>query len=107
MAKMKNQNNIKEIAFTESQSLRSEAVENANVDFLDKIKAVQYLNEDMVMSIDQIANYYIKISISIKVFSGIFIGIFLCLKIDGVTNRFGEWSLLNHSPILIQRIRKG
>lgn len=58
MVKMKNQNNSKEMAFTESQSLRNEAIENANVDFLDRIKAVQYLNKSMVMSIDQVANYY-------------------------------------------------
>ena len=57
MTKMKNQNN-KEMAFTESQSLRNEAIENTNVDFLEKIKAIKYLNENMVMSIDQIANYY-------------------------------------------------
>jgi hypothetical protein len=58
MVKMKNQNNSKEIAFTESQSLRNDAIETTNVDFLDRIKAVQYLNDSMVMSIDHVANYY-------------------------------------------------
>lgn len=58
MKTMKNQNNNKEIAFTESQTLRNEAIANANVDFLDKIKAVVYLTEDMCLGVDQIANYY-------------------------------------------------
>lgn len=58
MVKMKNQNNSKELAFTESQTLRNEAIENTDADFLEKIKAIPYLTNDMVMSIDQIANYY-------------------------------------------------
>lgn len=58
MEKMKNQTNSKEIAFIESKTLRSEAVKNTDVDFLDKIKAVQYLTDDMCLSIEQVANYY-------------------------------------------------
>jgi predicted DNA-binding protein YlxM (UPF0122 family) len=54
----KQNNNAKEIALTESKTLRNEAVASANVDFLDKIKAVQYLTEDMILSVEQIANYY-------------------------------------------------
>jgi len=50
--------NTKEAFYTESKSLRNDAVETANVDFLDKIKAVQYLTGDMIISIEQIANYY-------------------------------------------------
>ena len=44
--------------YTESVTLRNEIIETCSVDFLDKIKAVQYLNEDMVLSIEQVANYY-------------------------------------------------
>jgi hypothetical protein len=35
-----------------------EAIENADVDFLDKIKAIQYLTNDMCLGVDQVANYY-------------------------------------------------
>lgn len=58
MTKINKQNNAREIAYTESQALRNEAVVSANVDFLDKIKAVEYLTEDMILSVEQIANYY-------------------------------------------------
>lgn len=58
MTKINKQNNVKEIAYTESQTLRNEAVTSTNVDFLDKIKAVEYLTEDMILSVEQIANYY-------------------------------------------------
>ena len=57
MTKLNNQN-TREIAYTESKTLRNEAVASANVDFLDKIKVVQYLTNDMIMSVEQIANYY-------------------------------------------------
>lgn len=55
MNKLENQ---KELIYTESKTLRNEAINTANIDFLDKLKAVQYLTDDMVVSIDQIANYY-------------------------------------------------
>ncbi len=61
MAKVKNLkevSNVKELAFTESRILRDEAVNSNSADFLDKIKSVQYLTEDMIMGIEQIANYY-------------------------------------------------
>ena len=58
MKKVNNQINAKAQAYTESKSLRDEAVQTANVDFLDKIKAVQYLTDDMCLSMEQIANYY-------------------------------------------------
>jgi len=50
--------NTKEVVYTESKTLRNEAVETSSIDFLDKIKAVQYLTSDMIVSIDQITNYY-------------------------------------------------
>lgn len=58
MVKMKNQTSNKELAYTESKSLRNEAIESVDADFLEKIKAIPYLTNDMVMSIDQVANYY-------------------------------------------------
>lgn len=57
MEKMNNQKS-KEVVYTESKTLRNEAVASTNADFLDKIKAVQYLTNDMILSVDQIANYY-------------------------------------------------
>lgn len=53
----------KELAYIESRTLRDEAVNAANYDFLDKLKAVQYLTDDMVLSVYQVANYY---EVSIK-----------------------------------------
>lgn len=44
--------------YTESVTLRNEVIETTNADFLDKIKAVQYLTEDMILSIEQVAYYY-------------------------------------------------
>jgi hypothetical protein len=58
MTKMNKQNNYKEQALVESKTLRDEALNTCNVDFLDKIKAVQYLTSDMILSVEQIANYY-------------------------------------------------
>jgi hypothetical protein len=58
MNKVENQKVNKGQIFTESKTLRDGAINNCDVDFLDKIKAVQYLTNDMCMSIDQVANYY-------------------------------------------------
>lgn len=58
MNKMENQNKTNEQIYTESRTARDEAIKMADVDFLDKLKAVKYLTEDMVLSIDQIAQYY-------------------------------------------------
>lgn len=55
---MENQKQTKGLIYTESKTARDEAISNMDVDFLDKIKAVQYLTDDMCLSIDQIANYY-------------------------------------------------
>lgn len=57
MKKVENQNS-REAIYTESKSLRNEAIETTSIDFLDKIKAVQYLTEDMILTVDQIACYY-------------------------------------------------
>lgn len=64
MKTVNNQN--KEMVYTESKTLRNEAVNTCNVDFLDKIKAVQYLTDDMILSVEQIANYYEVSKNSIK-----------------------------------------
>ena len=43
--------NTKEQALTESRSLRDEAINNGgSFDFLDKLKAIQYLTKDMILS---------------------------------------------------------
>lgn len=50
---------VKEQALTESKSLRDEAINNGgNFDFLDKLKAIEFLTKDMILSIEQISNYY-------------------------------------------------
>lgn len=50
---------VKEQALTESRSLRDEAINNGgSFDFLEKLKAIQYLTKDMILSIEQISNYY-------------------------------------------------
>lgn len=58
MNKVENQKRTNELIYTESRIARDQAIGSADVDFLDKIKAVKYLTEDMVLSIDQIAYYY-------------------------------------------------
>ena len=42
--------------FTESQSLREEYIEK--FDILDKIKILPYLTKDLVLSVEQVANFY-------------------------------------------------
>jgi hypothetical protein len=58
MNKVENQKKSNELIYTESKTARDEAINIADVDFLDKIKAIKYLTDDMVLSIDQIAQYY-------------------------------------------------
>jgi len=48
--------NVKEQVFVESKTMREEYI--GNVDVLDKIKAIQYLTPDMILSVGQVANYY-------------------------------------------------
>lgn len=57
MKNMKNQND-KELIYTESKTLRNETLNNISYDFLDKIKVIPYLTEDMVVTVQQTANYY-------------------------------------------------
>lgn len=57
MKNMKNQNN-KGLIYAESKTLRNETLDNVSYDFLDKIKVVPYLTEDMVLTVQQVANYY-------------------------------------------------
>lgn len=57
MKNMKNQND-KELIYTESKTLRNETLNSISYDFLDKIKVIPYLTEDMVVTVQQAANYY-------------------------------------------------
>lgn len=58
MEKLSKQESNKSMAFTESKSLRNETIEHTTFDFLDKFKIIPYLTDDMVISINQVANYY-------------------------------------------------
>lgn len=44
--------------YVESKSIRNETLDNVDYDFLDKIKVIPYLTNDMVLTTRQIANYY-------------------------------------------------
>lgn len=44
--------------YVESKSIRNTTLDTVDYDFLDKIKVIPYLTKDMVLTIDQIANYY-------------------------------------------------
>lgn len=44
--------------YVESKSVREITLDSVDFDFLDKIKVIPYLTKDMVLTIDQIANYY-------------------------------------------------
>ena len=57
MKNMKNQND-KELIYTESKTLRNETLNNVSYDFLDKIKVIPYLTNDMIVTVQQAANYY-------------------------------------------------
>ena len=57
MKNMKNQND-KELIYTESKTLRNETLDNVSYDFLDKMKVIPYLTDDMVITVQQAANYY-------------------------------------------------
>ena len=57
MKKVKNQND-KSMKYVESKILRDETINNVSYDFLDKMKVVPYLTNDMVISTSQAANYY-------------------------------------------------
>lgn len=57
MKTVKNQND-KSMKYVESKILRDETINNVSYDFLDKMKVVPYLTNDMVISTSQAANYY-------------------------------------------------
>lgn len=57
MKKLENQNE-KELIYTESKTLRNETLDNVSYDFLDKMKVIPYLTDDMVVTVQQAANYY-------------------------------------------------
>ena len=57
MKTVKNQND-KSMKYVESKTLRDETINNVSYDFLDKMKVVPYLTNDMVISTSQAANYY-------------------------------------------------
>lgn len=44
--------------YVESKTIRNSTLDSVEYDFLDKIKAIPYLTKDMVLTIDQVANYY-------------------------------------------------
>ena len=54
-----NTDTSREVILTESKTMRKEYIDNEqNYDILDKIKAIPYLNDDMVLSVEQVSNYY-------------------------------------------------
>lgn len=56
MKKINNLISTNEVILTESKTMREEFINN--VDILDKIKVIPYLTNDMVVSVEQVANYY-------------------------------------------------
>lgn len=44
--------------YVESKTIRNSTLDSVEYDFLDKIKVIPYLTKDMVLTIDQVANYY-------------------------------------------------
>lgn len=58
MKKIKKQDTSREVVLTESKTMRNEYIKEDFFDILDKIKAIPYLNKDMVISVEQVANYY-------------------------------------------------
>lgn len=54
-----NNDTSREVVLTESKTMRESYIENEQYyDVLDKIKAIPYMTEDMVISVEQVANYY-------------------------------------------------
>lgn len=56
--KQKAIDNSRELIITESKSMRNGYMKDEYYDILDKIKAIPYLTKDMVVSVEQVANYY-------------------------------------------------
>lgn len=57
MRKMETKTNMTD-KYVESKSIRNTTLDSVDYDFLDKIKVIPYLTNDMVLTIDQIASYY-------------------------------------------------
>lgn len=57
MRKMETKTNVTD-KYVESKSIRNTTLDSVDYDFLDKIKVIPYLTNDMVLTIDQIASYY-------------------------------------------------
>lgn len=58
MKKSVTNNTSREVVLTESKTMREEYIKDEYFDILDKIKAIPYLTKDMVVSVEQVANYY-------------------------------------------------
>ena len=59
MKQVNNKEISREIILTESRTAREDYMDNEEMyDILDKIKAIPYLTEDMVVSVEQVSNYY-------------------------------------------------
>ena len=58
MKKVMNKETSREVVLTESKTMREEFIKEENYDILDKIKAIPYLTKDMVLSVEQVSNYY-------------------------------------------------
>lgn len=58
MKKVENQTIPKTNKYIESETIRNETLDNVSYDFLDKLKVIPYLTEDMVITLDQVATYY-------------------------------------------------
>ena len=54
----KMENAYTEDKYIESRCIRNITLNSVDYDFLDKIKVIPYLTNDMVLSIDQVASYY-------------------------------------------------
>lgn len=58
MKQINNQSASREAILTESKTMREEYIKDEYFDILDKIKAIPYMTKDMVVSVEQVANYY-------------------------------------------------
>ena len=56
--KQTKQDASREVILTESKTMREEYIKEEYFDVLDKIKAIPYMTKDMVVSVEQVANYY-------------------------------------------------
>lgn len=58
MKKIENHKNNKSNVYVESETMRNDTLDNVSYDFLDKLKVIPYLTDDMVLTVDQVATYY-------------------------------------------------